>query len=192
MPTVDPQVPSPDVGARGVALPAARATERFETCRCIIYAAPPAHVAGEGGPVAAEPTETEYRRCPVGLIAAVDCPEFLGGPCRCYVPRGDAPKTVVTTSEVTSLAAELAADGYPSERYFRRNRPLWTGTPVALRGLALLDAPGAESADVSATASVARTVHVTAELRTARASCAPINVPSDAPSAERPRPRTAP
>jgi hypothetical protein len=166
-PPVPPTAPTPPPRAAN----ARAASTRFETCRCILYCVP------SGGDASA-PVETEYRRCPVGLIAAVDCPEFSGSICRVYADRGEAPRQIVLESELPLLAAELAREGYPSERYLRRNRPLWTNTPAVVRD-------GDLAAPVPARAPEDDPTHaarIAEEVRAARSQRAPINVPSDASS----------
>jgi len=90
--------------------------------------APPETGPGERNPPGVL-EEIAYRRCPVGLIAALDCPEFVATRCRHHDPRGDRPKAVVPRTEVALLAAELADGGYLTEAYRRRLRGLRVEVP---------------------------------------------------------------
>ena len=90
-------------------MPIPDGSSRFDRCRCALTA------PLEGGTVAPIP----YRRCPVGVIADVDCPEFAGARCGYFEDRGEAPPTTLPRTEVPMLAAELAAD-YLTPRYRRR------------------------------------------------------------------------
>ena len=149
----------------------ARATppERFASCSRVLYAPPETGPGDVAAKAAVE--EIAYRRCPVGLIAAVDCPEFAGLRCLHHDPRGARPKTVVPRSEVAMLAAELADSGYLTETYRRRLKALRVAVP-AMRPLPADAKPAARSSPPPAPA---RRVSPLAD-RTR----VPVNVPSDA------------
>lgn len=131
--------------------------------------------------------EIPYRRCPVGLIAALDCPEFVGIPCLHHDARGDRQKTVVPRAEVATLAQELADAGYLSEAYRRRLRGLRVEVPP-LRPLASfvpaasLRADAGPAAPSTPDAPTRRGVPTAAER--ARAL---VNVPSDDARRREPR-----
>jgi len=151
--------------------PAVRATppERFGNCARVLFA-PPERAPGErAGAGVLE--EIAYRRCPVGLIASVDCPELVGARCLHHEPLGERPKAVVPRAEVALLAAELAASGYLTEAYRRRVRGLRIAPPP-MRPLAPGSGPAAPS---SPTAAPVRRSTVPADRAAAR-----VNVPSDA------------
>lgn len=135
-------------------------TSRFDRCRCVLTAVP------EGAPPGAPAVPIPYRRCPVGVIADVDCPEYAGARCIYFVER-EIPPSVIPRAEVPLLAAELSAD-YLTPRYRRRI--------AALRGAAGVGAGPAPGEDVSTApawaASAVRGVH---------APGVPINVPADRP-----------
>ena len=136
-------------------LPGVAATDessRFDRCRCVLAA------ALEGAPVGAPPTPIAYRRCPVGVIADLDCPEYAGARCNYFVDRGLHAPDVIPRTEVPLLAAELAAD-YLTPRYRRRI--------VALRGV------GAGCGGVVAGAALGPPPRV------ASSAAPPVNVPAD-------------
>jgi hypothetical protein len=114
----------------------------------------------------AGPELADLRRCPVGVIAAVDCPEFVGRPCRAHVDRGDRPMTAVPRGELSMAWSELSAD-YLTEAYARRLRGLRRETP-APRG-----------AEILALAPPAGPASPIAPPRRIVAGGAPINVPTD-------------
>ena len=146
---------------------------RFGSCSRVLFApfeTSPGEAAARG-----VVEEIPYRRCPVGLIAAVDCPEFAGLACRHHDPRGERPKSVVPRSEVPMLAAELADGGYLTEAYRRRLRGLRVDVPPPR---ALPREVGA--APPSDAGPVPRPVSPALPQRTAsRVDPAPVNVPSD-------------
>jgi|GEM_PF-4160575 len=82
--------------------------------------------------------ELEARRCPVGPILALDCPEWAGLRCRMWAARGDEPPTVIGRDEAAVMLAALAEEGTLSGRYRRRLRPLTaegpTSTPLGVAG----------------------------------------------------------
>ncbi len=157
--------------------------ERFGSCSRVLFARP------ESGPgevvVPGIVEEIPYRRCPVGLIAAVDCPEFAGLVCRHHDPRGERAKSVVPRSEVPMLAAELADDGYLTETYRRRLRglrvevaPRRTLPPVEGAVSESDGGPAARSSDPGTVAP--RAIVAPPTRRTSpRPEHAPVNVPSD-------------
>ena len=102
--------------------PVDRDPRRFEDCRCVLY----------GGALGGGAEPIEVRRCPVGVIAAVDCPEFVGARCAHYVARGSAPPSFVARAEVAALRAELSRD-YLTAAYERRLRGLRSGAPLESR-----------------------------------------------------------
>lgn len=116
-------------------MPPPDGSSRFDRCRCALAA--PREGAPFGSPAASLP----YRRCPVGVIADVDCPEFTGARCGYFEDRGDAPPTVVPRTEVPLLAAELAAD-FLTPRYRRRLAALRAGAAVPAPARADLAADG--------------------------------------------------
>jgi hypothetical protein len=73
----------------------------------------------EGAPAGSSAAPIPYRRCPVGVISDVDCPEYVGVRCEYFEDRGDALPTTVRATEVPLLAAELAED-FLTPRYHRR------------------------------------------------------------------------
>ena len=116
-----PPPPPPDIR------PAPAPPLRFVSCSRVLHA-PPERAPGE--PPRADVLELiPYRRCPVGLIAAVDCPELVAIPCLHHDPRGDRPKAVVPRAEVALLARELADDGYLTAAYRRRLTGLRVAVP---------------------------------------------------------------
>ena len=122
--TVTPS-PLPGPSDPPAAVPAV--VDRALSCRSVLWA----RAGSDAGPVAPL-EELEVRRCPVGPLLAVDCPEWSGVRCRAFVPRGDAPRTVITRDEAQALLAELAAEGTLTERYRRRLRPLRVAPGVAV------------------------------------------------------------
>lgn len=147
--------------------------ERFGSCSRVLYAPPERGPGERTAPDAVE--EIPYRRCPVGLIAAVDCPEFAGLSCRHHDPRGDRPKAIVPRAEVAMLASELADGGYLTEAYRRRLRGL--RVEVAERR----SLPREEGVVMPSGVMPAVRPPVEAPVRraAARAERAPVNVPSD-------------
>jgi hypothetical protein len=101
---------------------------RFARCRHAIEIAAGARGATEPSP---------YRRCPVGVIATVDCPEYVGRACGFQEDRGDAVPAVVPAEEVTVLAAELSRD-YLTPAYARRIAALRAGPGSGRRGAEIL------------------------------------------------------
>lgn len=147
--------------------------ERFGSCSRVLYApleTGPGERAAQGGV-----EEIPYRRCPVGLIAAVDCPEFAGLTCRHHDPRGDRPKTIVPRAEVPMLAAELADGGYLTEAYRRRLRGLRVEVPPK-RALVPGEGESTSPVEVPFGASL---VDVPVRRAVARSGRAPVNVSSD-------------
>jgi hypothetical protein len=105
---------------------------RFRTCRRAVVVDDPGSAA----------TDAPYRRCPGGVIADIDCPEFAGARCRHHVERGDEPPAAVSSLEVEAMARELA-DDYLTPRYRRRLRALVAGADDAVAPPS--DAPRAPS-----------------------------------------------
>jgi hypothetical protein len=101
---------------------------RFARCRHAIEIA-----AGPPGATESSP----YRRCPVGVIATVDCPEYVGRACGFQEDRGDAAPAVVPAEEVTVLAAELSRD-FLTPAYARRLAALRAGPGRVPRGAEIL------------------------------------------------------
>lgn len=126
---------------------------RFERCRCAEFHRP------EGLGASAVALAVPYRRCPVGVIADVDCPEFVGARCAVFVDRGPAPGGIVSEAEVAARAAELARD-YLTPRYLRRVARLRDATTAHESGPT--DAPGAAS-----------------QRRGGTFGAAPLNIPAD-------------
>lgn len=115
-----------------------------------------------------------YRRCPVGVIADVDCPEFTGAPCGYFEDRGDAPITSIPRTEVPLLAAELATD-YLTPRYRRRLAALRTGGAP----------PSSASVGPATGMPTSLGVDAAASRGTGIARGVPLNVPADRPAAPR-------
>ena len=151
-------------GARAVAA----APARFLSCRRATVVAP------EGLPPGAAPEPARYRRCPVGPIADVDCPEWVGARCAFHEDRGADAPVVVPATEVAATADEVARD-FLTPRYRRRVRALREGVPTERRG-----------ADLLAAAPVERAAAVPPPRRTPWASV-PVNVPAD-PTSRAPQP----
>ena len=140
---------------------------RYRRCRWALC------VRADGGSAAVE--AAPYRRCPVGVISDVDCPEYSGQRCGCHEDRGEAPARVVSPEEIDVLARELSRD-YLTESYRRRLAALRARRVSPERGADLLlayPAPPAVPVPVPV-----RIPHLVAE--------GPVNVPAD-----RARPRAA-
>jgi len=133
---------------------------RFATCVRAIEVAPDA--------TSGAPSPSRYRRCPGGVIADVDCPEFAGLACRHHVDRGVAEPSAVSRLEHEAMALELSVD-YLTPRYRRRLRALVAGADA-------LDVDRVPTSEPP----VAPREHPTL-LRTS----APVNVPADRTIAER-------
>jgi hypothetical protein len=104
--------------------PDASPPARFLACSRVLFA-PLERIPGAPARAAAvEPIP--YRRCPVGVISALDCPELVGAPCLHHDPRGARAPAVVPRAEVELLARELADTGYLTEAYRRRIAALRT------------------------------------------------------------------
>lgn len=174
-----PPPPPPDVREPVSPLPDEPASppERFASCSRVLFA-PPETGPGERTPAGAL-EEIPYRRCPVGLIASLDCPELVGVRCLHHDPRGDRPRAVVPRSEVASLARELADGGYLTEAYRRRLRGLRVAVPGPRPLSAFVPAPDprADAGSVAPPVPGAPSRHgtPTAEERTRVL----VNVPSD-------------
>ncbi len=109
----------PPSGPTDPRAPDSAVVDRALSCRSVLWAR-----AGSDPGLAASLDELEVRRCPVGPILAIDCPEWAGVACRMWAARGDGPPTVVGRDEAAALLAALAEEGTLSERYRRRLRPL--------------------------------------------------------------------
>jgi hypothetical protein len=138
--------------------------------------APPETGPGERPP-AGVLEEIAYRRCPVGLIAALDCPELVRIPCRHHDPRGDRPKAVVPRAEVAMLALELADGGYLTEAYRRRLRGLRVEVAPPRPLAAFVPAASADAGPARPPTTGAAPRRTTSA-RLDRA-LAPVNLPSD-------------
>lgn len=113
--------------------PIAATPERFRSCVHALYLAP------EPGAPAALPSElAPVRRCPVGAISALDCPELAGLACRCHEVRGADDAQIASRGDVAQLSLELAKD-YLTAAYLRRLRPL-RHEPAPVRGGEILAA----------------------------------------------------
>lgn len=162
--------------------------ERFGSCSRVLFAPPE---TGPGEPAIGDAVEEiAYRRCPVGLIAALDCPELAGLRCRHHDPRGVRPKAVVPRSEVAMLARELADSGYLTEAYRRRLRGLRVAVasprPLPFDAMAATASNAGPDAGPEVAAPRRRASVVVDHMRL------PVNVPSDdARRRERARRRAA-
>ncbi len=119
---------SPLPGTPDARTAACSVTDRALSCRSVLWTRAEAGERDSAGLL-----ELDVRRCPVGPVLAVDCPEWAGLPCRAFEARGEAPPTVLGRDEAEALRADLAAEGTLTERYRRRLRPL-TAAPTGRVG----------------------------------------------------------
>jgi hypothetical protein len=120
-----------------------------------------------------------YRRCPPGVIATVDCPEYAGRHCGFHEDRGADAAALASPEEVAALGAELARD-FLTVAYARRLEALRAGRAGPSRGADLL-LPSA-AAPVEDPAPPVR--------RPALVAPGPVNVPADPRSPAAPRSAT--
>jgi len=105
--------------------------DRALSCRSVLWARAESGAEPEASSAGAEGLEElDVRRCPVGPILALDCPEWAGTRCRVWASRGDEPPAVIARDEAAAMLAALAEEGTLSERYRRRLRPLTAEGPV--------------------------------------------------------------
>ena len=111
-----------------------------------VFVAPDAGSPAVGHVGAGASEVASVRRCPVGVISSLDCPELAGLACCCFEPRGGRAPQVVPRSELGQLVLELSRD-YLTAAYVRRLRPLRHGLETKRGSEILAAAPVVAGAD---------------------------------------------